>query len=264
MARYDMTLMTSPELADFGQRPDAVGLVPLGAVEQHGPHLPIATDAIIAEHLAAEVAASLPVPVLVAPVLPIGISAHHLGFAGTVHLDEDPFGRCVYAYVATMRALGLRRIALISAHGGNFGFIEKVVGEHRDAPVTVVGYADFEAYMDTMRRAAASCGVDVPASDTHAGGLETSQILYLCGGRGLRPDVVPDGFVANGKDWRKPLADKIVKEFSPSGVMGAPRRATAAAGRAICAALVDELAAFIANGLATEPSSPHRPRGSCQ
>jgi creatinine amidohydrolase/Fe(II)-dependent formamide hydrolase-like protein len=245
MARFDMSAMTSPQLATLGREEKAVGLIPLGAVEQHGPHLPVGTDAMIAEHLAAEISSVVPVPTLVAPVLPFGISDHHLGFAGTVHVPEDALAECVHAYIRTMEALGLSRIALFSAHGGNFGCIERVVSRYAEERVSVIGYSDIDSYMSSMAKAAAAHGVHVPGSDMHAGGLETSQMLYLHGANGVRPETVPDGFARDGGDWRAEISGKRVKEISANGIMGLPRLANAEVGRAICEALTAELSAWI-------------------
>ncbi|ADB51213.1 Creatininase [Conexibacter woesei DSM 14684] len=241
-----MIELTSPQLAAVGSDEQAVGLIPLGAVEQHGPHLPVATDAIIARHLAGEVAARLTEPVLVAPVLPLGVSAHHLGFAGTVHLDAEAFGACVRAYADAMRDLGLRRVAIFSAHGGNFAAIAEVAASYADDPgVEVIAYTDFTRYLGAMRSGAGRAGVVVPDADTHAGGLETSQILYLERIFGLDPAGVPDGYAADEEGWVERMNAEGIAALSANGVLGLPRLATSPAGRAICAALADELAEWI-------------------
>jgi creatinine amidohydrolase len=149
----------------------------------------------------------------------------------------------------------VRDVALFSAHGGNFGALaalaEEYAGHER---LRVVGHADMGAYVQVMLRAAAGAGLEVPETDIHAGGLETSQILHLVGED--RITVAPDleGYVAAEPGWLERLMVDGIKAVSPNGVLGRPAGATAAAGQAICAALADELAAWIAEQLELEPS----------
>ena len=103
-----MTGLTWP---DAKEMQDAIGLIPTGAVEQHGPHLPLATDCFIAEELARRIAESFDEQVVVAPMLPGGLSSHHLAFPGTVTLSEETFGAVLDAYVAAFERIGIRRIA---------------------------------------------------------------------------------------------------------------------------------------------------------
>jgi creatinine amidohydrolase len=234
--------LTSPEagrLAEDG----AVGVIALGAVEQHGPHLPLGTDAIIARHLANEVAARLDVTAIVAPVLPGGLSSHHLGFAGTVDLPPAVFSGYVRALLDTYDDLGVRDVALFSAHGGNFGALAELAGAH--GGVRVIAYTDLRRYVEVMAGAAAATGLHAPETDAHAGGLETSQMLFVHGEDRISfpPDL--EGYVAADPGWLERLMAEGMKALSPIGVLGRPAGATAAAGQAICAALADELAAWM-------------------
>jgi creatinine amidohydrolase len=247
--------LTSAEIGRLAGEGRVIGLIGTGAVEQHGPHLPLATDAIIARHLAGEIAERLAETVLVAPILPGGLSSHHLGFPGTVDLAPEVFSGFVRAYLAMYDALGVRDVALFSAHGGNFGALAELAEEYAGHErLRVVGHSDMGAYVQVMLRAAAGAGLEVPETDIHAGGLETSQILHLVGED--RITVAPDleGYVAAEPGWLERLMVDGIKAVSPNGVLGRPAGATAAAGQAICTALADELAAWIAEQLELEPS----------
>ena len=101
----------------------AVGLVALAALEQHGPHLPLATDSLIAERVALEVAARLSGPVVVTPVVRGGLSTHHLAFPGTVTVPPDAYRALVVSYLEGLERMGIAKIALFSWHGGNFSFV---------------------------------------------------------------------------------------------------------------------------------------------
>jgi creatinine amidohydrolase len=81
--------LTWPEAERLGAD-GAVGLVALAALEQHGPHLPLATDALLAERLARDVAERLGTPVVVTPILRGGLSTHHLAFAGSLTFPPTP------------------------------------------------------------------------------------------------------------------------------------------------------------------------------
>jgi creatinine amidohydrolase len=234
--------LTSPEAGRLAAE-GAIGLIGVGAVEQHGPHLPLGTDAIIARHLAGEVAARLDVTVIVAPVLPGGLSSHHLGFPGTVDLSPSVFTGYVRSLLDTYAALGVRDVALFSAHGGNFGALAELAGEHKG--VRVIAYTDLLRYIEVMRGAAATVDLQPPETDAHAGGLETSQMLFLHGEDRISfpPDL--EGYVAAEPGWLDRLMAEGMKALSPIGVLGRPAGATAAAGAAICGALADELAAWM-------------------
>lgn len=242
MPGFALEELTSPEAGRLGAE-GAIGLIAVGAVEQHGPHLPLGTDAIIARHLAAEVAARLDEAVIVAPVLPGGLSSHHLGFAGTVDLPRPVFDGYVRALLDTYEALGVRLVAIFSAHGGNFGAIGELAGAH--GGVRVIAYTDLRRYLQVMMDAAAGAGLHAPETDAHAGGLETSQMLFVHGEDRISfpPDL--EGYVAAEPGWLDRLLAEGMKALSPIGVLGRPAGATAAAGAAICAALADELAAWI-------------------
>jgi creatinine amidohydrolase len=239
---FHLTHLRSPESAEVGALEDVIGLIPLGAVEQHGPHLPLATDAIIAEHLATEVAGRLPRPVVVAPVLSGGMSWHHLHFPGTVHLGKEVFSGFVRAYVDTMTKLGIRDILMFSAHGGNFALMGEIAAGYADSAVRVVAYTDLRRYLEVMTKGAAEAGLNVPATDAHAGGLETSQMMFLLGEDLVQvPDDLEGCYAVPEPGWLDRLLNEGVHALSPIGVIGQPAGATAEAGRAIFAALVDEL-----------------------
>ena len=257
MPGVELELLTSAEAGRLASEGRVVGLIGTGAVEQHGPHLPLGTDAIIARHLAAEVAARLRETVLVAPVLPGGMSAHHLAFPGTVDLDGDLFAGYVRALLSAMDRLGIRDVALFSAHGGNFGRLADVAAEYAGHErLRVIAYADLGRYLEVMSAAAASTGLSAVACDAHAGALETSQMLFLCGAERISVPAGLEGYVAAEPGWMDRLAEGI-DALSANGVVGRPADATAEAGAAICAALADAIAAWMADELGLE-----RPRGA--
>lgn len=99
----------------------AIVLVPVGATEQHGPHLPLATDTLHTEHVAVRAAERLTArpPVVVAPALPYGCSAHHVAFGGTASLSAATFLAVLTDLGDSLAGSGFRRIFIINGHGGN-------------------------------------------------------------------------------------------------------------------------------------------------
>ena len=118
---------------------------------------------------------------MVAPSLPGGLSTHHVAFPGTVTLPEDVFGGVLDAYVAAFERMGIRRVAIISGHGGNLGFLGRYEAAHaaRGSDTRLIAHHDLQGYVDAMFAGARSEGFDPPATDVHAGGVETSQGLAL-------------------------------------------------------------------------------------
>jgi creatinine amidohydrolase len=222
----------------------SIGLIPLGALEQHGPHLPLITDTVIAEHIARRLGEALAPPVVVAPCVPAGLSQHHLAFPGTVTLTAAAFGEVLDAFIAGLERMGVSDVAIFSSHGGNFQFIADFAQRHENQGMQVRGYSDLLRYLATMRKGAARASVNVSEADVHAGGLETSQMLFL------RPDLVGSyadvvGYTAAEEGWLETLLQEGAHAVSPNGVLGDPRVATAEAGAAIFDALVEELTDWI-------------------
>lgn len=250
MPGVELESLTSPQAARLAADGRVVGLIGLGAVEQHGPHLPLGTDAIIARHLVGEIAARVSETVLVAPVLPGGLSFHHLGFPGTVDLPREVCVGYVRAYLTAMARLGVRDVALFSAHGGNFGAIAEFAGSFDgEDGMRVIAYADMGRYVEVMRAAAEGAGLQVPVTDVHAGGLETSQMLFLEGEDRIDVPAGLEGYVAAEDGWLERMSVEGLHVLSANGVLGRPDGATAEAGAAICVALADEIAAWMAREL---------------
>jgi creatinine amidohydrolase len=218
-------------------------------MEQHGPHLPLSTDCLIAAELARRMAASLLEHVVVAPVVPGGLSGHHVEFPGTVDLPEPVFRGALDAYVAGFLRVGINRVAIFSAHGGNFGFLGRYEEEQagRD-DLRLIGYESFARYFEAMFAGARRGGLDPVACDAHAGVIETSQILAI------DPQLVRDfdgieGYVAAEPDYLETVLSDGLRSVSDTGILGNPAGATAAAGNEILAALASELSRWMASGL---------------
>jgi creatinine amidohydrolase len=242
-----MEELSWPEAVALRAEVGAVGLIPTGALEQHGPHLPLGTDFMVAESLARAVAEKLPVPVVVAPTLRAGLSDHHLAFPGTVSLSQETFRGWVDAHIAGLERIGIERIAVFSGHGGNFAFIGELAAEHtsRPGPTRVIAYDDLFGFVRVMDEAARARGLEAAETDVHAGALETSVGLALFEALVRDHDGV-EGYTAAEPGWTDRIWAEGIAALSSTGVLGDPAGASAEAGRAIFDALADELAAWIA------------------
>jgi creatinine amidohydrolase len=241
--------LTWPEAERLGGE-GAVGLVPLASLEQHGPHLPLATDSLLAERLAREVAELLAAQTVVTPVVRGGLSTHHLGFPGSVTVPPDAYHALVVAYLEGLERTGIRKIAVFSSHGGNFGFVGEAV-DRWEGKAQLAGYSDLRRFLAVMLESAAKAGLAAPETDVHAGGLETSMMLAAYPSL-VRPFEGVEGYRTAEPGWFERLFAEGVRPLSPSGVLGDVRGATAAVGEALIAALADELAGFFARELGLE------------
>jgi mycofactocin precursor peptide peptidase len=213
---------TWPEL-DHGAPPRL--LIPLGATEQHGPHLPLCTDTVIASAVAEGAARDRP-GVAVGPALPYGASGEHAAFPGTLSLGLEAMEAALVELVRS--ADHFADVVLVSWHGGNAEAVARAVAISR---------AD--------ARAASWWEPRLPGAgtDVHAGRIETSLMLAI------RPELVGDQRPAGPSEppaaLLPALRDRGVRAVSPSGVLGDAQGASAAEGRTLLAGLVADLAALL-------------------
>jgi creatinine amidohydrolase len=113
--------LTAPELREIAAKPGALAILPVGSLEQHGPHLPVITDTRTASEIAIRAARLVAgdTPVAVMPGVWTGMSEHHLPFGGTISLNYSEFHGIIRGVVRSLRALGFARLLIINGHGGN-------------------------------------------------------------------------------------------------------------------------------------------------
>jgi creatinine amidohydrolase len=188
-------------------------LVPLGATEQHGPHLPLGTDTTIAAAVTAR--SGLPA----APALPYGASGEHEGFPGTVSIGTEILA-AVVVELGRSACRFARRLVLVNGHGGNVGALRVAVPMLRAEGCDVSWFA---------------CGV--PGADAHAGRHETGVMLALAPGS-VREDLAAPGNSAPLRELMPAIAAGSVRDVSPSGVLGDPTGATSGEGAESVAVIV--------------------------
>lgn len=153
----------------------AIVAVPVGAVEQHGPHLPTGTDARVAEAITRRAADLVgdAVTAIVAPTMPYGSSEHHLGFGGTLSLQWHTMAGVLHDLIRSVWRSGFSRVLLVNGHGGNTDICAAVVKQASIDFDVLAACVSYWRLLDTQ----AQDGF-VPG---HAGDFETSIMLSLAG-----------------------------------------------------------------------------------
>lgn len=241
---------TWPEVRDLLSR-NPVVVVPVGAFEQHGHHLPLRVDAFMAEKMAvnaAELAGDSGVEVVVTPALWTGYSPHHRDFPGTITLDDSVFSGMVIQVVRSLHGHGFRRILLLNGHGGNASLLRSAIQTLRydfDINASTASYWDF-ALSDV-----AQWRQSEPGGIMHACEMETALMLAH------RPDLVQMDkaedvklersryFMADLLSGGAVTAAASFAELSPTGVIGAPTLATEARGKDLSARMAKAVAVFL-------------------
>ncbi len=213
-------------------------VLPIGAIEQHGPHLPVSTDLIIAETIAARFVARY--GGLLAPAIPMSCSHEHADFF-ELSITFDTLDSIIWDVLDAAERHGMSGLVLINAHGGNHVLASVAQEANVDEPRILL-----LPQREHWRTARESAGLTSSSTDDmHAGELETSIMLAV------RPDLVD---MSNADDVVAPDRSRLHLEgmsaYTESGVIGAPTLATAEKGEAVLAALIDgvaeDVAAFMA------------------
>jgi creatinine amidohydrolase len=169
--------------------PESLIVLPVGAVEQHGPHLAVGTDYLTIDHIAGAAAteAAKEIPVVVAPTLPFGSSHHHLPFGGTISLSTETYYKVLMDMIESVVIGGFYHIYILNGHGGNNELIQLAA---RDIalkhPARVCAASYWTVAWDALVEEKAHMVGGLPG---HAGAFETSQMMAINPGlvRDARP-----------------------------------------------------------------------------
>ena len=221
--------MRSPEFDGTAGR--MLLAVPLGATEQHGPHLPLGTDTAIAVELCRRLADRVP-DIVVAPPIPYGSSGEHAGFPGTLSIGHAALRLLVVELARSADAFA--GLIVVNGHGGN-----------------IVPLRAAERLLHEEGRRVLIWSPSGPADDSHAGHTETSAMLHL-DPRHVDLDTAEPGNTEPLNRIIGRLREHGVGAVSPNGVLGDPTRATAASGEAI----LDEWTRSLVRAARTFGSAP--------
>lgn len=207
-------------------------VVPCGAVEQHGPHLPLCMDADHAEALATLVARRLG-RTLIAPTIRVGCSSHHLTFPGTISIRPETLEALCSDYCASLMRHGFSRIIFFSGHIGNFPVLRDMMPRLRgsvEGRARIDAFVDSEAWMKGWREAVSAAGGDEAAVGGHADIAETSLMMKI------RPDSVridrfePGHIGLLSQHQLELMWRNGISSVTQNGVLGDPRGSTVAIG----------------------------------
>jgi creatinine amidohydrolase/Fe(II)-dependent formamide hydrolase-like protein len=220
-------------------------ILPCGAIEQHGPHLPVDIDYFDATYMAKKVAATCSDPKpFVLPPIPYGVSYHHEEFKGTLSVTNDALSRFIYDIGMNLAKNGIKKLILLNGHGDNaptLSYAAQMI--NRDAQIFVCVETGETSDIDLYDL------IETP-NDIHAGEIETSTTLAI------RPEVVQMEKAVNetlnfGSNYLNYTSDRGVawyvhtKKISNSGVMGDPTKATEEKGKKMWEIMIAHMVKFV-------------------
>jgi creatinine amidohydrolase len=238
--------LNAGELRDLAAR-GAIVVLPVAAMEQHGPHLPVMVDTLLCGEVARRAAkrASGQHPVVVAPTVWSGLSEHHMPFGGTFTLDFATFRSLIECLCRSLLRHGFRRVLLLNGHGGNVAALRVVVDELRglDMRLSTATYwqVDPVAIAEILER---QSGVQ------HACEAETSMVMALL------PELVDKSRLEEAKcldpgrvagQAQAVYRRSAFEERTPTGAIGDPTAASAEKGERLLEAAATAVAGVLSN-----------------
>jgi creatinine amidohydrolase len=247
--------LASPQLAAAFKSGQVTVILPVGSIEQHGPHLPVGMDALMAEQLATAAADRLGDAFLVLATLWYGYSPHHMSFPGTVTLSAQTYLRLITEIAGSLYAHGQRELVILNGHGGNIGPLRTVIAEiarvHGRSP-RVITYWELisQEIGKIFEHPELVCG--------HACALETSLALHLFPSTVHReaipshrsgeagPHMFGSNTIVEGLDFGR---------YSSNGVIGEPSLGTAEIGARLFELIVTGLVDALKSHVRPDPSN---------
>ena len=250
--------LKSPDFAQLDLT-RCIAVLPVAAIEQHGPHLPLNVDATLVDGVIAAALPHLPadLPVLFLPTQAVGFSPEHAAFAGTLTLKAETVIRLWTELAESVAATGVKKMLLLNAHGGQVGLLDVVARDWRarlGLLVYSVNWFNLPMLDERGAPVADLFSAEEHRFGIHAGEIETSMMLAL------KPDQVDMGKAQNFRSTSQDRAEKFpilgdgksaklawqMQDYNPHGAVGNAAAATADKGRAVLGAVGRSLAQVLA------------------
>jgi len=249
-AKYRYEEFTWPEIrkAVSDRR---VAVLPVGTVEQHGPHLPLVTDVLTATEMSRRAVERIPDEAVLLPSVYYAFNEHHLDFPGTIAVEGPTFVNYVTDIGKSLAHHGFQKILLVNGHGSNVPFLDiaaRNITNHSNAICAMVPWWNLvpRELLAKLRES------DFPGGMAHGCELETSVLLHLSPELVQMEHAEPD-FPAQSSEYfywdlQKPspiFFQEFFSRYSRTGTSGDPTKATAEKGRQFVEAVVDRMVDLI-------------------
>jgi creatinine amidohydrolase len=245
MENYLLNTMTFEEAEEAFSSADFL-IIPVGSHEQHGLHLTLDVDTILAEEISMKVIeeAFPEIKILLLPSIPYGISEHHMHFSGTISLKPDTMMKILTDIIESISRHNVKNIIILNGHGGNRDSINIISSElQRKFDLNIFLINTFWEYAIQKLK----LNDNITDYYGHACEVETSFIMYLAPNR-LRPEkiikpVIPDKFkyVDNSIPWLKFNTAKYFEENTDTGALGDPTKSSKNFGKKIIEYVVNKI-----------------------
>ncbi len=225
-------------------------IIGVGSTEQHGPHLPTKTDALIADVLVNLIAHNLK-NALQAQTIRVGCSDHHLSFPGTISLKKTTLKAIIHDYIDSLQKHGFERIIFIPTHGGNFIPLKEAIEEaqEKNPKIQIFGFTDLMEFVDTSDKIAAEFNITKVVAGAHAGEVETSQMLALAEDLVEKKRFQPGYLGVLGEEEVELLFKEGMPSLTDIGVIGDPTNASRRRGKHYIQKIAEFLTEEIKKGI---------------
>lgn len=248
--KYRYEEFTWPEIREAVAQ-NRVAVLPVGTIEQHGPHLPLVTDVLTATEMSRRAVAGMPGEAILLPSVYYAFNEHHMDFPGTIAVRGDTFINYVTDIGCSLARHGFRKILLVNGHGSNVPFLDIAARNITIQTESICAMAPWwslvpKPLIQELRES------EFPGGMAHGCELETSVLLYLAGDL-VQMDKAERDMPAQRSEffyWDLQVPSPVFfqeffSRYSRTGTSGDPTKATAEKGRRFVDAVVENLARLI-------------------
>ncbi len=264
MSKFRYEEFTWPEIREAVAQ-NRVAVLPVGTIEQHGPHLPLVTDVLTATEISRRAVEQIPYEAVLLPSVHYAFNEHHLDFPGTIAVEGPTFINYVTDIGRSLAHHGFRKILLVNGHGSNVPFLDVAARNITNRTAAICAMVPWWSLIPKELFAELRES-DYPGGMAHGCELETSVLLYLRGDL-VQMDNAQSDFPSQRSefffwDLQAPspvFFQEFFSRYSRSGTLGDPTKASAEKGRRFVEAVVERLIRLIRElrARAIEPRVDH-------